>query len=54
MFRGLWLKFFTLLLITVSISLAAAFTLRQLMIRDFRAYEEGQIEDRVYWVVASL
>lgn len=54
MFRGLWLKFFILLLIVVTISLAAAFTLRHLMVRDFRDYEEGQLEDRVYWVMADL
>jgi len=54
MFRSLWLKFFILLLAVVTVALAAAFALRQLMIRDFREYSEGQLEDRVYWVIADL
>ena len=54
MFKSLWQKFFVLLLAVVLIALAAAFTLRQLMIRDFRDYENGQLEDRVYWVIADL
>ncbi len=53
-FKSLWLKFFILLLIVVTIALMAAFTLRHLMIRDFRAYEAGRLEDRVYWVIADL
>jgi two-component system sensor histidine kinase BaeS len=54
MFRSIWLKFFAILLIVVAVALAAAFSLRQLMIRDFREYAEGQREDRVYWVIADL
>lgn len=54
MFKGLWLKFFVLLLAVAAIALAASFTLRGLMVRDFRNYEQGQLEDRVYWVIASL
>ena len=54
MFKSLWQKFFVLLMAVVVIALAAAFTLRHLMLRDFRDYENGQLEDRVYWVIADL
>ncbi len=54
MLRGLRLKFFLLLMAVVMIALAASFVIRHLMLRDFRQYEEGQLEDRVYWVMAGL
>lgn len=54
MFRSLWLKFLILLLAVAAVALGAAFALRQLMISDFREYTEGQLEDRVYWVIADL
>lgn len=54
MFKNIWLKFFIILLVVVVVALAAAFALRQLMIRDFREYAEGQREDRVYWIIADL
>jgi len=54
MLRSLWIKFFILLLGVSAIALSAAFMLRELMIKDFREYAEGQLEDRVYWVIADL
>lgn len=54
MIRSLWAKFFILLLIVSMIALSAAFVLSKLMLRDFREYTEGQLEDRVYWVIADL
>ncbi len=54
MLKSLWIKFL-LLLVTVSvIALSAALLLRELMIKDFREYLEGEREDRVYWVTAAL
>lgn len=35
-------------------ALSAAFILRELMIRDFRYYLEGEMEDRVYRVIANI
>ncbi|WP_236861826.1 sensor histidine kinase [Candidatus Magnetominusculus xianensis] len=54
MLRGLWIKLFVLLLGVSVISLSSAFILRELMARDFRELAEGQMEDRVYWVIADL
>lgn len=54
MLRSLWIKFFILLIGVSLVSLSAAFILRELMIKDFREYSEGQLEDRVYWVIADL
>jgi two-component system sensor histidine kinase BaeS len=54
MFKRLWVKFLLLLLAVSLIALSAALLLRELMVRDFRGYIEGEMEDRVYWVTASL
>jgi two-component system sensor histidine kinase BaeS len=54
MIRRLWVKFLMLLLAVSLIALSAALLLRELMVRDFRGYLEGEMEDRVYWVTASL
>lgn len=54
MFKSLWIRFLILLLAVSLIALSAALVLRELMVRDFREYLEGQMEDRVYWVTASL
>ncbi|MDA8423953.1 MAG: HAMP domain-containing sensor histidine kinase [Nitrospiraceae bacterium] len=54
MLRSLWIKFFILLIGVSVVALSSAFLLRELMIRDFREYSEGQREDRVYWVIADL
>jgi two-component system sensor histidine kinase BaeS len=54
MLRSLWIKFFILLIGISLVALSAAFVLRELMVKDFREYSEGQLEDRVYWVIADL
>lgn len=54
MLKSLWVKFFILLLGVSLVALSTAFILRELMVRDFREYSEGQMEDRVYWVIADL
>ena len=54
MLRSLWIKFFLLLFAVSMVALSAAFFLRELMIRDFRDYFEGEMEDRVYRVIANL
>jgi two-component system sensor histidine kinase BaeS len=54
MFRSIWIKFFLLLLIVSLFALSAAYILRELMIRDFRYYLEGEMEDRVYRVIANI
>ena len=51
--RTLWSKFLVLLLAVAAVALSAAFLLRLLVVRDFRAYLEGQREDRVYWITAD-
>lgn len=54
MFKSLWVRFLLLLFAVSLIALSAAFILRELMVKDFREYLEGEMEDRVYWVTASL
>ncbi|MDO8746734.1 MAG: ATP-binding protein [Thermodesulfovibrionales bacterium] len=54
MLKSLWIKFLVLLLAVSLIALSSAFFLRELMIKDFRDYLEGEIEDRVYWVMADI
>lgn len=54
MFKSLWIKFLLLLIVVSLIALSSAMLLRELMIRDFRAYIEGETEDRVYWVITAL
>ncbi len=54
MLKSLYIKFLILLLSVSIIALSAALFLRELMIKDFREYLEGEIEDRVYWVTADL
>jgi two-component system sensor histidine kinase BaeS len=54
MLRRLWIKFFLVLFIVSLIALSSAFILRGLMIKDFRDYLEGEMEDRVYRVVANM
>ncbi len=49
----LWAKLLALFLAVVAVALSAALVLRGLMVRDFRAYLEGQAEDRVYWITAD-
>lgn len=54
MFKSLWLKFFLLLTAVVAVCLSATFLLRELMLKDFRQYLEGEMEDRAYYITASL
>jgi two-component system sensor histidine kinase BaeS len=54
MLKSLWIKLFLLLTIISLIALSSALLLKQLMLSDFRKYLEGEMEDRVYWVTASL
>ncbi len=54
MLKGLWPKFLVLLIAVAVISLSSSFFLRNLMVGDFGEYLEGEMEDRVSWVTASL
>ncbi len=54
MFKSLWIKFLILLFSVTMISLTAALFLRELMIKDYREYLEGEMENRVYWITADL
>jgi len=52
--KSLWSKFFVLLLAVSLIALSAAFYLRQMMVKDFRNYLEGEYLDQVYRITAEL
>jgi len=52
--KSLWAKFFVLLLAVSLIALSAAFYLRQMMVKDFRSYLEGEYLDQVYRITAEL
>lgn len=54
MFKGLWLRFFLLLITLSLLGLSSALIIRELSIRDFREYLEAELEDRVYWVMADI
>jgi two-component system sensor histidine kinase BaeS len=54
MFKSLWIKFLLLLVLVVIVGLSGTFLLRELMVGDFREYLEGEMEDRVSWLTASL
>jgi len=54
MFRSLWLKFLILLLGVAVLALSGTIVLRELMLKDFRAYLEGETEDKIYWIIADL
>jgi len=54
MFKNLWVKFFLLFLVVSAVALSSALIMRELMVKDFRGYLEGQVEDRAYWITASL
>jgi len=54
MLKRLWLRVFFILLSVSAIALSSAFVLRELMVRDFRGFLEGQVEDRTSWITASL
>jgi two-component system sensor histidine kinase BaeS len=52
--RRLWLKFLILLLIIGGVALSGTVILRYLMLGDFRAYLEGETEDRIYGIIANF
>lgn len=52
--RSLYGKMLFLLLAVAGVSLLAAVMVRDLMVRDFRDFRAGEMEDRVYWVMADL
>jgi two-component system sensor histidine kinase BaeS len=54
MYKSLWFRFLLLLVGVAIVSLSSAFILRDFMLADFREYREGEMEDRVYWVIADL
>lgn len=54
MFKKIWTKFFLVFLTVSLLALSAAYILRELMIRDFKYYLEGEMEDRVYRVIANI
>lgn len=54
MIKSLWLKLLILLSIISVIALSSSLIMRELMIKDFREFLEGELEDRVYWVTADL
>jgi two-component system sensor histidine kinase BaeS len=54
MFKSLWIKFLILLLGVAVLALSGTIVLRELMLKDFRAYLEGETEDKIYWIIADL
>jgi len=54
MFRRLWFRVFLVLLSISAIALSSALIVRELMVRDFRGFLEGQVEDRASWITTSL
>jgi two-component system, OmpR family, sensor histidine kinase BaeS len=54
MLKSLQAKFLFLLLGVAAVALSGTLVLRELMLRDFRAYLEGEAEDKVYLIQADL
>ena len=54
MFKRLWVRVFLILLSVSAIALSSALVVRELMVRDFRGYLEGEVEDRASWITTSL
>jgi two-component system sensor histidine kinase BaeS len=54
MFKHLWVKFLLLLLGVAAVALSGTFVLRGLMLGDFRAYLEGESEDKIYLIQADI
>lgn len=54
MFKSLWIKYLILLFSVSMISLSASLFLRELIIRDFEEYLEGEAEDRIYRLMAAV
>ena len=54
MHRKLWVRVFLILIAVSAIALSSALVVRELMVRDFRGFLEGQVEDRASWITTSL
>ncbi len=54
MYRQLWFRVFLILISVSAIALSSALVVRELMVRDFRGYLEGEVEDRASWITTSL
>ncbi len=54
MIKSLWVKFLLLLFSVSLISLSAALSLRELIIKDFEEYLDGETEDTIYRVNAAI
>lgn len=54
MYRQLWFRIFLILISVFAIALSSSLVVRELMVRDFRGYLEGEIEDRASWITTSL
>ncbi len=54
MIRSLWVKFLILLFSVSVVSLSAALILREMIIKDFEEYLEGETEDRIYRITAAV
>lgn len=53
MIKSLWVKYLILLFSVSMISLSAALFLREMIVKDFEEYLEGETEDRIYRVMAA-
>jgi two-component system, OmpR family, sensor histidine kinase BaeS len=54
MIKSLWVKFVVLLFSVSVVSLSASLYLREMIIKDFEEYLEGETEDRIYRVTAAI
>jgi len=54
MFKKLWFRVFLILISVSALALSSALVVRELMVRDFRGYLEGEVEDRASWITTSL
>jgi two-component system sensor histidine kinase BaeS len=52
--KNIYARFLLPMIAVVLIGLSASFLLRELMLKDFREYLEGEMEDRASWIAASL
>lgn len=50
----LWSRLAALLLLVALAGLSSGLLVRQLIVKDFRAFISGRLEDRSYWVMARL
>lgn len=54
MIRSLWVKFLVLLFFVSVVSLSASLFLREMIIKDFEEFLEGETEDKIYRITASI